>query len=258
LKGIERLTGPFLNDPGYEVPEDKILVVPHAVDQDGNYKEIIFPLKGETKRDWFTSHFYYCLPLTIGNQYGFAIKSTRTFEVFWPGGENPAMISYQDNVSVPTQAVSNHFNSGIITFQNYFALKTPIGVNLMTIQPPNFYIPGIVSMTGVVETDQIRRDFTFNLKVTIPNYKITINKGDVVAAFLPIPRRYVDKFDVALVTDVFDRSVHLNESQEANRLGQERATVDKKRPHESGRRYFNGTHTDDSPYQDHQKRMIGE
>lgn len=250
------MSGPFLNDPGFEVPEDKILVVPHRLDWDGNYQEVILPLKGESKRDWFTSHFYYCLPLTIGNQYGFAIKSSRTFEVIWPGGEAPAMISFKDDVSVPIQAVTNHFHSGIVTIQNMFALKTPPGINLMTIQPPNFYTPGLVAMTGVVETDQIRRDFTFNLKMTVPNYTVTVNKGDVVAAFMPIPRHFVDKFDLTLISELFDQNLHMNEIAESNRLGQERSGSDKTRPHQAGRRYFNGVHTDGSKYPDHQKRII--
>lgn len=249
------MLGPFLNDPGYEVPENKVLVVPHAPDHDGHYQDVVFSLKGEAKRDWFTPHFYYCLPLTVGNQYGFIIKSTRTFEAVWPGGENPAILSFEKNDERPMQNISNHFNNGVITFQNYFAFKTPIGVNLMTIQPPNMYIPGCVSMTGVIETDQIRRDFTFNLKMTVPNYRVRINKGDVVGAFIPIPRRFVDNFEVDLVTNIFDRQIHVNEADEAQRLGKERATTDKQKPHEAGRRYFNGVHTDDSKYADHQKHL---
>jgi hypothetical protein len=35
------MPGPYINDDGYEVPENTILVVPHAVDHDGFYKEIL-------------------------------------------------------------------------------------------------------------------------------------------------------------------------------------------------------------------------
>ena len=247
------MSSPHINDPGYEVPENTIVVVPHAPGQTGFYKEILLPLKGESKRDWFTAHFYYCLPLTIGNQYGIAVRSAFTFEATWPGGEAPAVITFEPNSDIPQQVVSTHFNNGVITFQNFFALKTPPGINLMTIQPPNMFIPGCVAMTGVVETDQIRRDFKFNLKITIPNYTVKVNKGDIIGAFIPIPRYFVDKFEVSLVTDLFDADLHLNETQEAKLLGIERSTTDKEKNHMAGRRYFKGLHSDETPYTDHQK-----
>ena len=247
------MSSPHINDPGYEVPENTIVVVPHAPGQTGFYKEILLPLKGESKRDWFTAHFYYCLPLTIGNQYGIAVRSAFTFEATWPGGEAPAVITFEPNSDIPQQVVSTHFNNGVITFQNFFALKTPPGINLMTIQPPNMFIPGCVAMTGVVETDQIRRDFTFNLKITVPNYKVKVNKGDIIGAFIPVPRYFVDKFEVSLVTDLFNADLHLNETKEAKLLGIERSTTDKEKNHMAGRRYFKGLHSDETPYTDHQK-----
>jgi hypothetical protein len=216
---------------------------------------MLLPLKGESKRDWFTAHFYYCLPLTIGNQYGIAVKSGYSFDAYWPGGEAAAVLTFDKTDDVPHQSVSTHFYNGIITFQNFFALKTPPGINLMTIQPPNMFIPGCVAMTGVVETDQIRRDFTFNLKITVPNYKIRVNKGDIVGAFIPIPRYFVDKFELALVSELFDKEVHLNEVQESRTLGEERGTVDKEKNHMAGRRYFKGMHSDNTRYADHQKTI---
>jgi hypothetical protein len=249
------MSSPHINDPGYEVPENTIVVVPHAPGQTGFYKEILLPLKGESKRDWFTAHFYYCLPLTIGNQYGIAVRSAFTFEATWPGGESPAVITFEPNSDIPQQVVSTHFNNGVITFQNFFALKTPPGINLMTIQPPNMFIPGCVAMTGVVETDQIRRDFTFNLKITVPNYTVKVNKGDIIGAFIPIPRYFVDKFEVSLVTDLFDADLHLNETKESKLLGIERSTTDKEKNHMAGRRYFKGVHSDNTSYQNHQKTI---
>jgi hypothetical protein len=249
------MSSPHINDPGYEVPENTIAVIPHVVGNTGFYDEILLPLKGESKRDWFTSHFYYCLPLTIGNQYGIAVRSAFTFEAYWPGGENPAVLSFEKTSDTPQQVISTHFQNGIITFQNFFALKTPPGINLMTIQPPNMFIPGCVSMTGVVETDQLRRDFTFNLKITVPNYTVKINKGDIIGAFIPIPRYFVDKFEVALVTDLFDTGFHLAETKEAKLLGIERSTEDLTKNHGAGRRYFKGLHSDGTPYTDHQKTI---
>lgn len=252
------MAGPYINDPGYEVPENKILVVPGDKNTQGYYTEIVHSLKGEVKRDWFNEHFYYCLPINIGNQYGYVIKSLRDFEMTWDGSNNKSddiTINFLNNDNAEKQTIQGGFSTGVVTVQNHFALKTPPGVNLMTIQPPNMYLPGCVSMMGVIETDQIRRDFTFNIKITIPNYTITVKKGDPLGAFIPIPRYYVDKFEVDLVSNYFSDELYNNEMAEASTLTVQRNTTDKEKPHQAGRKYFNGKHSDDALYVDHQKRV---
>lgn len=246
-----------MNDPGYEVPENHILVVPHSLDlpEDGYYNEVILPLAGESKRDWFNAHFYYCLPINIGNQYGFVIKSLVDFDAIWPGGEANPIITILDNSNDHKQTIKNGFGSGIITIQNRFALKTPPGINLMTIQPPNMFIPTTVAMTGVIETDNIRRDFTFNLKMTLPDHKIEVRKGDALGAFIPIPRNFVEEFKVVPAMDIFPKDIVKNDTDESARLSTERQTVDLVKPHQSGRRYFSGKHTDGTKYPTHQKRV---
>ena len=249
------MTGPYINDPGHEVPENTILVVPHSLNSDGFYPEVIEPLYGKTKRDWFTSHFYYCLPLIIGNQYGFLIKSMRDFEIIWDGTHNDAKINFLNDDNDYKQTIINGFSQGIVTVQNRFALKTPPNINIMTIQPPNMFIEGCSIMTGVIETDQIRRDFTFNIKITIPNRKIQIKKGDPLGAFIPIPRNFVENFKLNLVTDLFDKSFHEKEIVESQNLSKERNSTDLEKPHKAGRRYFSGIHSDGEIYKNHQKRL---
>lgn len=253
------MTGPYFNDPGYEIPENTILTVPFIKENKDLYKEVVEPLKGNPKRDWFTSHFYYCLPLNIGNQYGFVIKSLRDFTMEWDGSTNnpyDVNIEFLNKDNEEKQRIHFGFGEGIVTIQNLFTLRTPENINLLTIQPPNMFLPACVAMTGVVETDQIRRDFTFNIKITIPNFKITVKKGDPLGAFIPIPRNFVENFELKSALDLFDESVYNNELAEQARLGEERKGIDKTKPHESGRRYYNGVHTDGSKYRNHQKRLV--
>lgn len=259
MKERHQLAGPYINDSGYEVPDNKILVVPFDANGDGHYLDVIEPLKGKVKRDWFNEHFYYCLPLNIGNQYGFVIKSQRDFDIIWDGtvdNPNDVTISFLNDDGQNKQIIKNGFGSGIVTVQNKFSIKTPIGINIMTIQPPNMFIPGCVALTGVVECDQIKRDFTFNFKITIPNIKISIKKGDALGAFIPIPRYFVDKFDIDIVDNYFDKQIHLNELSELNMLGVERNSTDLEKAHKAGRRYYNGKNYDGTSYKDHQKRML--
>ena len=163
------------------------------------------------------------MPLTVGNQYGFVINSLRDFEVSWDGTDSDAIINFLNNDNQEKQIIKNGFGKGIVTIQNLFALKTPIGINIMTIQPPNLFIPGCSAMTGVIETDQIRRDFTFNFKITIPNQKITIKKGDPVGAFIPIPRYFVEKFEIGLVVVDEEQRCGVEQKESLKKL---RTTVD--------------------------------
>lgn len=175
--------------------------------------------------------------------------------MIWKGGEENPEITFLDNTEEYKQTIKTGFGSGIVTIQNRFALKTPPGINIMTIQPPNMFIPGCVAMTGVIETDNIRRDFTFNLKVTVPNLKIEVRKGDALGAFIPIQRNFVEQFKIVPALNIFPTEIVQNDINESNTLSVERTTVDLSRPHMSGRRYFNGEHTNGSKYPDHQKRV---
>jgi hypothetical protein len=245
----------YINSPGNEVPDNTILIVPDNITSESYHEEIVESMSGKVSRDWFVKHFYFCTPLVIGNQYGFVIRSTRSLTLNWRGGEEPVDITYDDNLPAK-QVFKNGFRHGILTIQNRFAFKTPPGINLMTIQPPNLFIPGTAAMTGVIETDNIRRDFTFNLKVTVPNYEIKIKIGDPIGAFIPIARGTVEKYNIRFITDLFSEEQHLLEIAETRALSRERNVSDITKPHGSGRRYSRGVHTNGDKYNNHQSGII--
>lgn len=256
----------YINDPGYEVPENTIVIIPSnpaaggaPVTNDTFYEEIIEPLAGKPKRDWWNPHFYYCLPINIGNQYGFAIKSLWDFDAVWDGtSENDSDITVNmlsEDYAAEKQYVGSGFSEGVLTIQNSFHMRTPAGINLMTIQPPNYGIPGTYAMTGVIETDNLRRDFTFNLKLTDPGRTISVRKGDWLGAFIPIPRYFVDNFTIQPASKIFSDELILNEIEDGQELSRQRNDEDMSKPHQSGRKYFNGEHAYGCPYPDHQKRV---
>lgn len=250
----------YINDAGYEVPANNIVVVPNDLETMGYFDKIIEPLAGKMKRDWFNAHFYYCLPINIGNQYGFAIKSMWDFDATWDGSsENSQDIKIDmlsEDYDQKIQYIGSGFSEGVLTIQNNFHLRTPPGINIMTIQPPNYCIPGTFSMTGVIETDNLRRDFTFNMKLTDPGRTIKVRKGDWLGAFIPIPRYFVDNFKVINALDIFDEEIIKNDLFDGDELARQRNEEDKEKPHESGRKYFNGEHAFGCPYPDHQKRVF--
>lgn len=249
----------YINEDDNLVPDNQIIIVPHDKEKGSAYLDTVDSLKNNPKRDWFTPHFYYCLPINIGNQYGFVIKSLYDFTLVWTGkAERESLYILIDEETTSKQSLVSQFGSGILTIQNDFILRTPPGINIMTIQPPNMFIPGTCAMTGIIESDNLRRDFTFNLKVTVPNHKIIVKKGDALGAFIPIERGFVDKFSLEYFDTIFTEETIDKELLDGMELGRQRLNDDKDRPHESGRKYFNGEHANGEKYKDHQKRLKDE
>lgn len=201
---------------GTDVPENTIAVFmagPSSylfeVEEISDLNEIIS--KPNKKRDWFTPNFYHCLPLTIGNQYGFILKATRDVNILWNGGNNPedliVTVVGDNKLNHLVNIAESHFGNGIVTFALPFILRTPPGINIMTINPPNFIMENITPMTGVVETDNLRFTFTINLKIQQPNVLTHIKKGSPMGAFIPIPRYFADKFELKMAKDIFSKEL---------------------------------------------------
>ena len=229
-----------------KVPDDRILALPYDDHYAGLQDEVFVPLRGRHKRDWFSKHAYLCLPLVIGNQYGFAVKSLVHAPFLWNGGPEPADTTITVHNTEEAEAfgglqlLASQFGLGIVTVQTAFALRTPPEVNLMTLQPPNQFIDGLQNLMGVVEADNLRRDFTFNLKITRPDHPIEIKVGDLLAAVLPIPRGFVEKFELIDAYELLSPETVAFEQQTARDFGREREEVDSKNKRGVGRRYFRG------------------
>ena len=229
-----------------KVPDDRILALPYDDHYAGLQDTVFLPLRGQHKRDWFSKHAYLCLPLVIGNQYGFAVKSLFHATFLWNGGPEPADTTMTVHNTEEAEAfgglqlLASQFGLGIVTVQTAFALRTPPEVNLMTLQPPNQFIDGLQNLMGVVEADNLRRDFTFNLKITRPDHPIEIKVGDLLAAVLPIPRGFVEKFELIDAYEWLSPETVAFEQQTARDFGREREEVDSKNKRGVGRRYFRG------------------
>jgi hypothetical protein len=236
--------------------------------------------KPNKKRSWFNPQAYHCLPLTIGNQYGFVVKTEFDFEVEWDGGDGPESVHI---ATFPEQicGVNNcecgqgelkwidnqycfsrgqfpklftQFGSGILTLIYPFTLRTPPGVNLMTINPPNEVLPNITVLTGVVETDNLRRDFTFNLKIQTPYVKTRFPAGTSLAAVIPVPRYYCDQFTVKMADDLFDDQTVVEELQAIEDTFTSRREVDPYTESGLNKNYFKGEDVYGNNFPDHQKR----
>jgi hypothetical protein len=219
--------------------------------------------KPSRKRDWFSPHFYHCLPLAIGNQYGFEIVSGFGFNVLWNGGDDrldtnvSQILTEEDKDIVLAQSVQSHFGHGIVTLHTGIVFRTPPGVNLITTGPINTVLPNITPLTGVIESDNIRNTFTVNLKVNQPNVLIHIPKGTPLATLIPIPRYFGDKFEIKDSLDIFDKEIFEEElniyTKQSIRRDNENVKTYNGIQGKADRDYFIGRDYHGNLFSDHQK-----
>jgi hypothetical protein len=224
---------------------------------DMDFSKFLRPLNQNHKRDWFTSHFYKCLPLSIGNMQGFVFSVPFDFSVIWNGGSGTEDIQlfnfnlYDLDTEMNNVYVTSEFGHGIFTIHFPLILKTAPGVNLMTISPPNFPIAGISPMTGVVEADNLRFTFTLNFKIDLINIPITIPKDYPIMGILPIPRNYCDSFEMVNAYDILDKDYIEEERMVAFEHDQKRTMQNlEERPPEGA--YFKGMDIKGNKFKQHQ------
>jgi len=249
----------MINNGINDVPEKTIVIFHRTFEGDLVSPEDVHLIvkKSHKKRDWFTPHFYRCLPLTIGNQYGFNISSQYDIAFEWDGGDSLDSIKFEvtqdpENLKNLEPNIKSHFGSGIVTVGVPFTFRTPPGVNLMTINPPNYVIPNVTVMTGVIETDNLRRNFTFNLKIQLPHIKTFIPAGLPLAAFIPVPRYFCDKFELKLQDEVFSQEIIEEEYKHLQKAKEVRENAIKNNKNKVDKDYFLGKDSFGNKFSDHQ------
>jgi len=250
-------------DDGLEVPEKTIAFFP--VTPSNNLKPFelndiglfLRPLNLDHKREWFKPNFYKCLPLSIANMQGFVFSLPYKFSVLWNGGSSKEDIYieyYEDfekykgtNFITPISV----FGDGIFTIQYPLTLKTPPGVNLMTIAPPNFPLAGLSPMSGVVESDNLRFSFSLNIKIDLSNVKIIIEENTPLIGMLPIPRYFCDSFELKNAYDIFDKKIVEEEIKVVDEHSSKRDS-DNEKGFKPDKTYFTGHDVRGNKFKDHQ------
>jgi Family of unknown function (DUF6065) len=128
--------------------------------------------------DEFTDHHAYrCLPLAIGNTYGWQLMLPVDVDAAWNGG--PAQDDVRVSCAHPHQAISN-FRHGVITFDVSYIFRTSPGYHLLVMGPSNTVKDGVAPMTAVIEADWLPYTFTFNYVFTRPG-RVTWKAGEPYA-----------------------------------------------------------------------------
>jgi len=246
------------------VPEKTIACIPVVPNEtllpfNMDISSFLKPLNKDHKRDWFNPHFYKCLPLSIANMQGFVFSSPFSFDIFWNGQDQRESILFNfyndseiDNFEKMNHVtISSEFGNGIFTMHFPLILKTPPGVNLMTISPPNYPLAGISPMSGVVEADNLSFSFTLNFKIDIPNTLLKVEKNYPLMGIIPIPRYYCDSFELVNAYDILNKDDIEEQRQIAMEQENSREKQNKYKEKTDGR-YYKGIDIRNNKFKDHQ------
>ena len=247
----------MINDKNNVVPEKTIAVIPVNNFDMSRLSEFIKPLRNEHKRDWFDKHFYKCLPLAIGNTYGFAVFLPFDLQVHWTGWSGTDALTMRSiggelYQNTPHVGVKSHFGFGIFTISLPVIFKTPPNINLMTIAPPNYQLAGLTPMTGVVETDNLRYTFTLNIKINVINTIVTIPKNCPVVGILPVPRYFCDEFQLVSADKLFSKKIIDEELQIQKDHAAVRKSLEEHYNNMQDQSYFFGMDIRGRKFTDHQ------
>lgn len=229
-----------------------------------HFSGMVESLRGKFKREGFSQHAYFCLPLSIANQTGFIIRSPFEFRVEWNGGSELSdtkiekiEATHDDEQSSKVLHVDSHFGDGIVTVNVPIQFRTPFGVNIYIGQPPNYFVDGLSWMAAMVETDQLRRNFTFNIKITRPNHQITIKPGQPIAWMMPYPRYFFDSFEYQEMDEVQASREEIDNELSVEKLfAIERQEIDSQVAGQNGYRYLDGLDIFDNVFPDHQTKIL--
>ncbi len=256
---------PSYNVPNeYYVPNDTIVGIAISKVFEPLLSKWVEPLKGEYKRNWLPKHAYLCLPLVMASEVGFIIRAPFDIELLWSGGvavsdlvvKIPVTQEFDRELLGQRKFFQSHFGSGVFTLNLPIQFRTPKGVSLYVTQPPNYYIDGLSWLSALVETDNLRHSFTFNIKVTRINETIIIKKGDPIAFVMPYPRYYCDQFQYKTSEDVGISEHALEQEYKACYFfGKERG-AEIKGVKKSSLRYRVGVDIFGNKFEDHQRRVL--
>lgn len=142
------------------------------------------------RRQWMDEttdrYAYRCLPLTMGNQFGWELLSPATFEALWTGGKGVGCVQVVRLDGGKGQLPSSHFGHGVLTFNNCYLFRTDARCQLFVTGPPNLPKDGIAPLTGMVETDWLPFAFTMNWRFTRPGVPIRFEEGEPFCHFFPV------------------------------------------------------------------------
>lgn len=142
------------------------------------------------RRDWMDEtdqrYAYRCLPLTMGNQFGWELLCPATFEALWTGGRSMESVQVVRLDGGAGELPTSHFGHGVLTFNPCHLFRTEAPFQMYVTGPPNAPKDGIAPLTGLVETDWLPFMFTMNWRFTRPGVAVRFEEGEPFCHFFPV------------------------------------------------------------------------
>jgi hypothetical protein len=142
------------------------------------------------RRDWMDQtdqrYAYRCLPLTMGNQFGWELLCPSTFDVLWTGGRDVRSVQIVRLDRGTGELPTSHFGHGVLTFNLCHLFRTDAPFQMYVTGPPNAPKDGIAPLTGLVETDWLPFTFTMNWRFTRPGVPVRFEEGEPFCHFFPV------------------------------------------------------------------------
>jgi hypothetical protein len=142
-----------------------------------------------------------CLPLTIANHAGWAIRIPFGVRARWNGETAPGNVEIEvlDPAHPARSWVADHFGAGIVTFTIPYVFRTPPGVQLLVRGAPNFWIEGAQALEGLVETDWTSASFTMNWRIIAVDRWVRWGAGDPICFLQPVSVALLEAAEPAFV-----------------------------------------------------------
>jgi hypothetical protein len=217
-------------------------------------------------RDWMNAtagrNANLCLPLLMGNEYGWVLLNNQTVTVRWSGEDNPGALEVEYGGVPPSDGHARSlFGYGIVTFLVPYLFRTPPGWDLMVRGQTNEPKDGVVALDAIVETDWAYSPFTMNWKLTRPG-EVTFEAGEPICMVLPQRRQDLESFTPEIRSAAEDEDVAAGwaaatrsrqELQRAKFLAQHSASFQESLDQWEAR-YFRGKKPDGEPAPEHKTK----
>jgi hypothetical protein len=216
------------------------------------------------RRDWMDEtdlrYAYRCLPLTMGNQFGWELLCPSTFEALWTGGRSVGAIQIVRLDAGRGQLPSSHFGHGVLTFNACHLFRTERSYQMFVTGPPNAPKDGIAPLTGMVETDWLPFAFTMNWRFTRPGVPVRFEEGEPFCHFFPVSAGVLESVEprVCDLDDEPELAVQYREWKESRDRWVEDLQIEGTVAHEQGwqRFYHRGQlHTGERASGEHRTRL---
>lgn len=196
-------------------------------------------------RDWMTNSSnkfaYRCLPLLIGNGYGWELRSNSEFIAQYKGGNTQQDIEITNLCG--TNFPTSHFGEGVITWHVGYLFKTEYPYGLYVTGPPNTKYLNIIPLTGIVETYWLPFTFTMNWKFMGPG-GIHIKPGDIICQIFPVDMTMFDNVEAEIVPINNDPEMLKQFTEWSTSRGKFLSNLESKNASSWQKNYFRGTHPD--------------